>query len=268
VHLRWLDKHLNGVKLQDIKRDLLGKIVADKQSEGVKPSTVNRVMEVVRCILNKAHREWEWIDRVPPVQMLKEPTKRVRWITREEADKLVAELPSHLAVMAEFSLQTGLRRHNVTHLEWSQLDLVKKRAWVHPDQAKAGKAISVPLSDVAVDLIRQQLGKQTGKPSPYVFLYHGAPVYQTSTKAWHDALISVGITKFRWHDLRHTWASWHVQRGTPLPVLKELGGWATYEMVLKYAHLACDHLAEYVNPKPGVATEVATVEEKRARRLA
>jgi integrase len=49
----------------------------------------------------------------------------------------------------------------------------------------------------------------------------------------------------RWHDLRHTWASWHVQAGTPLAVLKELGGWASLDMVLRYAHLAPGHLADH-----------------------
>jgi integrase len=106
-------------------------------------------------------------------------------------------------------------------------------------------------------LIRQQIGKHL----TYVFVYEGAPVYQTSTKAWYDAMRVAGITKFRWHDLRHTWASWHVQGGTPLPVLKELGGWATYEMVLKYAHLACDHLAEWVDRKPCLVTQLVTVKE-------
>ncbi|RLA22892.1 MAG: site-specific integrase, partial [Gammaproteobacteria bacterium] len=55
------------------------------------------------------------------------------------------------------------------------------------------------------------------------------------------------IENFRWHDLRHTWASWHVQNGTPLNVLKDLGGWADIQMVLKYTHLSADHLAEYAN---------------------
>jgi len=55
-----------------------------------------------------------------------------------------------------------------------------------------------------------------------------------------------GIENFRWHDLRHTWASWHIQRGTPLQVLKELGGWATLEMVQRYAHFSAEHLTPYV----------------------
>jgi len=62
-------------------------------------------------------------------------------------------------------------------------------------------------------------------------------VRQVNTKAWRQALKRVGIEDFRWHDLRLTWASWHVQAGTPLPVLQELGGWQVLETVLKYAHL-------------------------------
>ena len=59
------------------------------------------------------------------------------------------------------------------------------------------------------------------------------------------ALERAGITEFRRHDLRHTWASWHVQSGTPLFALQELGGWESTEMVRRYAHLAADHLAPY-----------------------
>ncbi len=63
---------------------------------------------------------------------------------------------------------------------------------------------------------------------------------------WLDAALKrAGIENFRWHDLRHTWASWHVQSGTPLQVLQELGGWSSCEMVLRYAHLSAAHLADY-----------------------
>ncbi len=65
---------------------------------------------------------------------------------------------------------------------------------------------------------------------------------QCNPKAWKKALKRAGIENFRWHDLRHTWASWHVQNGTSLQELQQLGGWTSFEMVLRYAHLSSDHL--------------------------
>lgn len=88
---------------------------------------------------------------------------------------------------------------------------------------------------------------QIGKHERYVFTYKNKPVLKAGGNAWKKALDRAGITNFRWHDLRHTWASWHVQAGTPLNVLQELGGWSDYTMVLRYAHLAPEHLAEYAN---------------------
>jgi integrase len=79
----------------------------------------------------------------------------------------------------------------------------------------------------------------------HVFTYEGNPVKQVSTRAWYKALKRAGIEAFRFHDQRHTWAWWHVQNGTPLHALQELGGWETPSMVRRYAHLASDHLASY-----------------------
>ncbi len=88
-----------------------------------------------------------------------------------------------------------------------------------------------------------------------VFTYHGEPVSKAGTWAWRKALKRAGIENFRWHDLRHTWASWHVQNGTPLHILKELGGWASYEMAQRYAHLAPEHLVGYAG-NAGVANRL------------
>jgi integrase len=246
-HLRWLDSYLNGVELEDINRELLDRITKARLAEGAANATVNRTLEVVRAILRKAENEWEWLTRAPSIRMLSEPTRRVRWITREEAERLLTELPAHLRVMAKFSLETGLRKANVTGLQWSQVDLVRRTAWIHPDQAKARKAIAVPLSAAAVIMLREQIGKHP----KYVFTFRGKPVTQVNTKAWRAALQRAGIEDFRWHDLRHTWASWHVQAGTPLHVLQELGGWECVDMVRKYAHLSSDHLAEYADRMSG-----------------
>lgn len=243
IHVRWLDKYLNGMNLADINRDLLDEITEARKAKGVSNATVNRTLEVVRAILRKAAFEWEWLDRVPKVRMLPEPKRRVRFLIQDEAARLICELPAHLAAMVRFSLETGLRQRNVTHLEWSQVDLKRRRAWIHPDQAKAGKAIPVPLTKAAIAVLQEQMGQH----DKYVFTYQQRPVKQPNNWAWRKALKRAGIENFRWHDLRHTWASWHVQSGTPLHVLQELGGWSTAEMVQKYAHLNCEHLAAYAD---------------------
>lgn len=248
VHLKWLDPFLNRLYLNEINRTLVDQIREAKLKEGVKPSTANRTLEVLRAVLNKATNDWEWLDKPPRIRMQSETDRRIRWLTRDEAETLIGELPSHLAAMAAFSLETGLRRANVTGLLWSQVDLENRQAWIHADQAKARKPISVPLSSAAVAVIQQQLGTH----KTHVFSYQGKPVIQTSTKAWRLALARAGIEDFRWHDLRHTWASWHAQAGTPLHVLQELGAWKSAEMVQRYAHLSGKHLAEYVDRMSGL----------------
>jgi len=106
--------------------------------------------------------------------------------------------------------------------------------------------------------------RQKGKHFVKVFTFEGEPVTQVSTKAWYKALKRAGIENFRWHDLRHTWASWHVQSGTLLHVLQELGGWQTATMVRRYAHLAVEHLAAYVGRTNIHGTNMAQPAESRA----
>jgi integrase len=234
---RWLDPYLGDFYLDEITRDLIDSI-RDAKREEASPSTVNRYLAVIRAVLNTARDDWEWIDRAPKVKEFKEPKIHVRWITPDDATRLIAALPAHLAAMAEFSLQTGLRQANVSYLKWEQVSLERQTAWIHADESKNGKALAVPLNKAAMSVLHRQLGKH----DCFVFTYQGKPVQRTSTKAWKRALADAGITNFRWHDLRHTWASWHVQNGTTLQELMELGGWSSFEMVLRYAHLRSDHL--------------------------
>ena len=240
--LRWVDPYLRGKRLKDIDRELLRKI-ADIKAKEKTPATANRHMALIRAILRRAWLEWEWIDKVPKVPMFKVSSKRIRWITREEAEKLLSHLPDHQAAMARFGLSTGLRQRNVCRLEWESVDMQRRCCWIHADQAKARKPIAVPLNAEAMAVLSQQIGKH----DTYVFAFEGKPVWQVNTKAWRKALKKAGIEDFRWHDLRHTWASWHVQAGTPLNVLQEMGGWESAEMVRRYAHLSAAHLADYAD---------------------
>jgi integrase len=244
--IRWLDPYLSGMSLVDIDRDVVDAIALKKIKTGVANGTVNRMLALLRSILRRAAFDWEWMVAVPRVRLLREPTRRVRYLTALQAQRLLEQLPSHLAEMAAFSLATGLRKSNVTGLQWSQIDLSRCMAWVHPDQSKTRRAIAVPLN---LDAMRV-LAVQAGRHPTHVFAFKGETIAKVSTAAWKKALKRAGIDDFRWHDLRHTWASWHVQNGTPLNALQELGGWESPQMVRRYAHFSAGHLAAYVSKLP------------------
>lgn len=249
----WLDRWLGNKALVDIDRDLLSRIQEAKRRE-TSESTANRNMALIKAVLRRARDEWEWLKHIPKVPMYTVRKRRIRFLTREQVDLVVSYLPKHQQQLFRFALAVGLRQRNVSLLEWEQVDLKRRCAWIHADQAKGGEPIPVPLNSDAVAVLEEQRGRD----EKFVFTYKGKPQYQVNTKAWRKALKKAGIKDYRWHDNRHTWASWHVQEGTPLHVVQELGGWKSYEMVQRYAHLTADHLAphaERIVRKPDVPSE-------------
>lgn len=240
--LRWLDKYLGNKKLNEIDRNLIKFIQSEKAKEGVKNRTINAVLQQIRVIL-RAAVEWDWLDKCPAIKFLPEPKRRIRWLSESEEIRLIRELPEHLKPIVQFAILTGLRMSNITRLKWSQIDLSKKLAWIESNESKTGKSIGVPLNDKAFEVITSQLRKH----KEYVFTYRGNPVLIANTKAFRSALKRAGIKDFRFHDLRHTWATRHIMAGTPLYVLQELGGWSKTDTVRKYAHLSVDHLQTHAN---------------------
>jgi len=251
---KYLDPYFGHMYVDEIRRMHVDEIIQQRLKEGVSNATVNRLLQKLRAVLNKAHKEWEVKCDPPYIKLLKEPKKRVRWLTESEAQRLIMALSPHLADMVIFSLETGLRESNVTLLRWEQVDLSQRIVYVEgEDILKSELAFVVPLSDAAIKVITRQVGKHPTN----VFTYRGQPIRRAHTKSFNKALIKAGIENFRWHDLRHTWATWHVQRGTPLEVLQELGGWSDYKMVKRYAHFTHQHLQKYVNRNPNAIPTIS-----------
>lgn len=218
--------------LSDIDRDTIEALLPTD----VKPATRNRYRAFVRAVLRAAEREWDWIDRAPALRTEKEDNRRVAFLSREQAEALIAALPERYRMAVRFALLTGLRRANVFGLKWDDVNLDKGTVVVHGDEAKAGKRILVPLNAQARTMLEAVPEEsRTG----HVF---GA-ITRISPSTWKNACTRVGVPWCRFHDLRHTWASWHAQAGTPIQVLQELGGWATPSIVNRYAHLSPEHLA-------------------------
>ena len=258
--LRWLDSFLGALMLDEMTLEVIDRVKSERLKT-VSKSTVNRYLALLRSILLRARDEWEWIDKTPKVKLFKEPPGRERSITANQAEVLLRELPAHQRNVVLFALATGLRQSNVLKLEWSHVNLETGHAWVDADQSKNGRPIAVPLNSTALHVLRHQIGKHPVR----VFTYAGKPLDRANTHAWQKARKRAGIENFRWHDLRHTWATWHRQSGTPTHELQRLGGWRTSVMVERYAHLAPDHLAKAANRLDSLlgGYDLATLEKEK-----
>lgn len=236
--MRKLDPYLGHLMLDDINGDVIWKIIQNEMEKGNKPATINRYLANMRGLLRMARDEWQWIDRMPKIRLLGGEVERDRWLTREEADRFIAICPPHLAALVRFALATGCRASEITGLEWDRVDLTRGTAWLN--QTKNGTPRGVPLNRDAIAVLEEQIGKH----ARFCFTYRGKPVTHGLTNhAWQRAVKEAELGDFRFHDLRHTWASWHRQVGTSCDELKDLGGWKSRSMVDRYAKYATEHLA-------------------------
>ena len=235
--LRLMDPYFGKLMLDHINGDVIWRMIQGETKKGNQPATINRYLSVVRALLRMARDEWQWIDTIPKIRMLSGEVERDRWLTRAEADRLIACCADHLADVVRYALATGCRASEITGLEWERVDLARNNAWLN--QTKNGTPRGVPLNVDAVQVLREQIGKHPR----FCFTYMGEPIrWQLSNKVWRRALEQAGIKDFRFHDLRHTWASWHRQAGTSCDELKDLGGWKSRQMVDRYAKFATENL--------------------------
>lgn len=208
------------------------------------PATRNRYMATIRAMLNSCAAAG-WLDKPPKLTQFTEPRVRVRW----EPPHVIARIIQGITLpwlkdAAVVAVATGMRESELFGLTHSSINIANRTAWVTHDEAKSARARSVPLNGDSVSVIERRL--KTSKR--HVFTRDGGDgrrIHKHDRRAFQRACKAAGVTNFKWHDLRHTWASWHAQAGTPLLVLKELGGWERIEMVQKYAHLAPSHWAAH-----------------------
>lgn len=209
---------------------------------GSSPANANRHRACIVSALNQA-KSWGWIDAVPTLETYSTVKHEPRWLTREQFEQLARELPPHVEAMARFGVATGLRYSNIAGFRW---DWIRERvAYVPPAEAKAGKPIAVPLNAAAMAV----LDRQKGLDATWAFVDHkgSGPVGSVKT-AWLKAVKRAGLEGVRFHDLRHSWASWHLAAGTPLMVLQRLGGWSSLKMISEvYGHFATDELSRYAD---------------------
>jgi integrase len=212
------------------------------------PGTQNRYLTVLKHVFAKARREWQWVTDNPVVQVeaRKEPRGRDRYLSTEERARLLtacrASSDPRLYSIVVVALGTGARRGELLALSWSDVDFQARRAVV---LGKNGERRGLALAGQAFDELRQ-IGRVRRIGVASVFAAAHGRLAWFPEKEWRRALEAAEIENFRFHDLRHTFASYLAMSGATLAELAEALGHKTLAMVKRYAHLTEQHTSGVV----------------------
>jgi integrase len=206
---------------------------------------VNRELAVLKHMLNKAV-EWGMLEISPFRKgkrlMFKENNHILRFLSEAEIEALLAACPKHLRPIVETALLTGMRKEELLSLKWEQIN----HGLIHLFKTKGGNPRHIPISGRLVEIF-QQLRHQNQLRSLYVFCDGKGLRFNTVRRSFATACLKAGISHFRFHDLRHTFASHLIMRGANLKTVQELLGHSDIKMTMRYAHLSPGHLQESVN---------------------
>lgn len=256
MQLNWWKEQLGYRLLSDLTpsviaehRDLLSREKTVK-GEVRSPSTVVRYLAVLSHALTVAVKEWEWLDDTPMRKVTKpqEPRGRVRYLDDDERMRLLEACKEssnpYIYIIVVLALSTGMRQGEILGLTWKDVDLEKQRIILQ--ETKNGERRTVPLSEYILELLKEFSCKR-GQDS--ILLFPGQdPKKPTDIRfAWEKALQDAMILDFRFHDLRHTFASYLAMRKASIIELKSLLGHKSASMTARYSHLSEAHGAEVVS---------------------
>ncbi|WP_298628409.1 site-specific integrase [uncultured Legionella sp.] len=255
LHLNWWKEELGKYSLAEISPALIAE-KRDKLANGItrrhikrSPSTVVRYMAALSHALTIAVKEWGWLDDSPirKVTKPKEPRGRVRFLSDEERSRFLDECKNsehpYLYITAVLALSTGARRMEIFGLDWKSVDL--NRGVITLDVTKNGERRVLPLVSHALELMKQH-AKVRHVSSALVFPGKNIDKPADLRAPFENALKRAGITDFRWHDLRHSCASYLAMNGASLAEIAEILGHKTLQMVKRYAHLSEAHKSKVV----------------------
>lgn len=207
-----------------------------------KPATVNRLLATLKHMFTKAE-DWEMVDeeilkKIRKVKLSKENNRRLRYLSAEESQELVQSCLPHLKPIVITALNTGMRKQEILSLRWEEnIDL--RHGFILLSDTKNGERREIPISQALQDVLRK-LPRRLDVP--YVFYdQKTGKRFADAKRSFYSACRKAGIKDFRFHDLRHTFASHLVMAGVDITTVKELLGHKTLSMTLRYTHLAPSH---------------------------
>ncbi len=256
MQLAWWDKNIGSFALADITASLISeyrtKLLNEEVSKNKKrsPATANRYMAALSHLLSITTREWEWISENPCSKLTKLPETRgrVRFLSEEERAKLLsvckASESKHLYVIVVLALSTGARLGEILSLTWPQVDLIKQRIII--EETKNNERRVLPLKGHALDVLKDWSANKRND-TPLLFPNTNNPEKPIDIRSpWYTALQRAEIEDFRFHDLRHSAASYLAMNGATLAEIAEVLGHKTLQMVKRYAHLSEAHTSSVV----------------------
>ena len=257
--LNWWENKIGRYTLADVTPSLISEtrdiLINENSSRGKprSPATINRYLTTLQCVFSIAVKEWELIEINPffRVKKLKEPKGRVRWLSDRERVLLLEECQNaenpYLYPVVIIALSTGARKMEILSLKWEDVDLENGRAVLH--DTKNDERRSLNLIGKVNDIIKD-LYKENGKKSIYLFPSKDGQNSFDITRSWKKAIHNTGIDDFKFHDLRHTTASYLAMQGKSIGQIADVLGHKTLQMVKRYSHLSDEHkksLTEDVN---------------------
>lgn len=223
------------VYIDDIGTYQIEKFIKQKFQEGRKKATINRYLAVLKTMYNKA-LQWGNVKHTPikNIKLFKENNERVRFLEKDEMVRLLQACDElgyvYLKRAIITALNTGLRKSELFGLKWSEVDINKKFIFVN--RSKNHERRVIPMNEI---LVKTLINIKEHFTNEYVFSGKGI------RKRFEKVLRYAIIKNFKWHDLRHTFASYLVMSGVDLVTVKELLGHKSLSMTMRYAHLSQSH---------------------------
>nr|MBS0022068.1 tyrosine-type recombinase/integrase [Gammaproteobacteria bacterium] len=230
-----------------------------RRKEGARPGTINHGLKVVRRILNLAAAEWidergmTWLQTAPKIKLLQDKNKRKPYpISWSEQDRLFRELPEHLAQMALFVVNTGLRDGEVCKLVWQwevTVPELNTSVFIIPsDQVKNTDSREIDDRLVVLNRVaRSVLDAWRGTRATHVFSYQGKPIAHMLTSGWRRGRVRAGLPQVRVHDLRHTFGRRLRAAGVSFEDRQDLLGHRSGRMTTHYSAPELSRLIEAAN---------------------
>ena len=213
------------------------------------PATVNRYLAALSHVFTIAEKEWEWVQTNPirKVRKQKESRGRVRFLDETERGALLVATKKsknrHLYPIVVLALSTGMRLGEITGLKWGNVDLADGRIII--DETKNGERRAVPLVGFALQVMKDHT-KVRRVDWDFIFSSDQKNQPVDIRKAWNNAIKQAGIEDFRFHDLRHSAASYLAMNGASLAEIADVLGHKTLQMVKRYSHISEQHTASVV----------------------